>query len=90
MSPIEKQTLIILIQSVEQQLAGIKKILHATGSEAAPQKEAGRSLQAANYTTDAEDRLIAEALEFDKHHQVMHNIIKEAQNAEDQDGTERN
>jgi len=82
----EKQTLAILIQSIELQLSQVRKMLSVNSVEA----DAGRPVKPArtahNYTSPEEDRIIADVLEFEKNDELMQTIFKQAQ--EDTNGSE--
>lgn len=79
MKHIQRQSLIILINSIEQQIASLKSIL-SLSDERVSKTNASEVYTSQSYTDEADDLLIEQALQFeqDKEEIFLQDLAKQA------------
>lgn len=86
MDKLQKKSLMIVVSSIEQQLASLRQLLMLTGDdEPAVHKVHRQSSVSGAFTNEQEDDMIAEAIKLDEKELLMQDIFKQA----GQDGEQR-
>lgn len=63
MNHVQKQSILIVLQGIEQQVQALKNLITITTGE--PEKTLPRSEYSGRYTSEDDDKMIAAALEID-------------------------
>jgi hypothetical protein len=85
MDKLQKKSLMIVVNSIEQQLASLRQLLMLTGDDEQPVHKVHRQTSVGAFTNEQEDDMIAEALKLDEKELLMQDIFKQA----GQDGEQR-
>ena len=76
MDKIQKQSILILINSIESQLNSLKALI-GVGSSVESFHPAAKQPESSHYTSDDEDAEIEEALRLDERDQLLQNVFKQ-------------
>lgn len=78
MDNMQKRSLIIIVNSIEQQLSSLRQLLMLSAGDDEPVHKVHKQRISESFTNQQEDDMIAQALQVDERDALMQDIFKQA------------